>query len=335
MPIDENGVFKFYYNNGQLGPFALGYIPVRRYDSSSNDFDFSVNIPEKLIELEPNQVIPISRNKRQKTFALYDDEADSDMDIEETNDQPLQQQQRTLLKLRDANSNNNNDTSYRNIGTFTINVDIPIYDGYDQSNPYSITQNGSGVISIPQNYEGLGEINYNVNVPQTLVNNTDVNSSNEIIQNGTFSIPTGYTGFNGFTVNVPTYTKPIAVYYRGANYQGTSFTSYHNISNLNRSTNWSFYAGDLSFFLSLNNSGTIQMTKEQSTQSTTFGYYVLWGNLSTGNLGITCRKIYFYDSNKNYICDFRMDTYRDGTYIASGMNKLFDLPVYNNEWKTN
>ena len=207
LPINLNGVFKFYYNSGQLGPFALGYIPVKRYNSSTEDFDFSVNIPETLIYLEPDQTISISHNKRRKVFTLYDDNADDDMDIEEVSDNPLQQQQqRSILKIRDVNSNNN-DTSYRNIGNFTIDVDIPIYEGYDQSNPYTISQNGSGVISIPQNYEGLGEINYDVNVTP---NNADVDSqnNNEITQNGTYTIPNGYSGWNNFSVNVPSITLP-------------------------------------------------------------------------------------------------------------------------------
>lgn len=214
LPINSNGLYKFFYNGGELGPFALGYIPVKRYNSSTEDFDFAVNVPEveKLIELEPGQTFTILHNKRRKTFELYDKDADSDMDIEETNDQPLiqlqQKQQRKLTLVEKGKTRDANDTSYRNIGEFNINVDIPIYDGYDQSNPYSITQNGSGVISIPQNYEGLGEINYAVNVPQTLVNNY---TQPTITTNGTYTIPSGYTGFNNFTVNVQPTKKQISI----------------------------------------------------------------------------------------------------------------------------
>jgi hypothetical protein len=132
-----------------------------------DDYDIFVNISEKLIELEPDQVINITHNKRKKIFTIYDDEADSDMDIEEENDQPLipLNQQRTLLKLRDGNSSNSsNDTSFRNIGDFTINVNIPIYENYTQSNPFNITQT-TGIIPIPNGYEGLGEINYSVSIP--------------------------------------------------------------------------------------------------------------------------------------------------------------------------
>lgn len=203
MPITLDGKYKFIYHAGELGPFALGYLPVLRHNSNTDDYDFSIQVPEKLIELEPGQTITITKNKRLKTYTIYDDEADSDMDIEETEDQPLTQlnQKKTLLKLRDGNSNssNANDTSFRNIGDFTIDVNIPIYENYTQSNPLTITQNGSGVISIPQNYEGLGEINYEINVPQTTVNNY---TQPTITTNGTYTIPNGYTGFNDFTVNV-------------------------------------------------------------------------------------------------------------------------------------
>ena len=44
-----------------------------------------------------------------------------------------------------------------------------MYDGYNQSNPLQITQNGTSTISIPQNYEGLDEVHYNVNVPPPTV----------------------------------------------------------------------------------------------------------------------------------------------------------------------
>lgn len=177
LPIDENGKFKFLYHSGQMGPFALGYIPIKRFSSQTEDFDFMVQIPpeEKLIELEPGQVIPVRRNKRRLTYTIYDDEMDDDEDIEQTNDVPMDediemQLNKTKLLLKNSEElKNRNDTSYRNIGNFEITVDIPIYEGYTQSNPLIISNNGSGVISIPNNYDGLGEINYEVNVPPIIV----------------------------------------------------------------------------------------------------------------------------------------------------------------------
>lgn len=45
LPIIESGKFKYYYNGGQEGPFALGFIPVKRYNQNTEDYDFIVNIP--------------------------------------------------------------------------------------------------------------------------------------------------------------------------------------------------------------------------------------------------------------------------------------------------
>lgn len=50
LPILENGKFKYYYNGGQEGPFALGFIPVKRYNQNTEDYDFIVNIPGEVIK---------------------------------------------------------------------------------------------------------------------------------------------------------------------------------------------------------------------------------------------------------------------------------------------
>lgn len=89
--------------------------------------------------------------------------------------------------------------------TIVNNTDSKIYKGYNNNNKYSITQTGDGTITIPTDYQALGEIKYNVNVPTTLVDNADVDSQNNnvISTNGTFTIPSGKTGWNSFSVNVP------------------------------------------------------------------------------------------------------------------------------------
>lgn len=89
--------------------------------------------------------------------------------------------------------------------TIINNTDSKIYKGYNNNNKYSITQTGDGTITIPTDYQALGEIKYNVNVPTTLVDNADVDSQNNnvISTNGTFTIPSGKTGWNSFSVNVP------------------------------------------------------------------------------------------------------------------------------------
>lgn len=45
LPINEGGKYKYYYNSGQEGPYGLGFIPVKRYDQNTEDYDFIVNIP--------------------------------------------------------------------------------------------------------------------------------------------------------------------------------------------------------------------------------------------------------------------------------------------------
>lgn len=68
---------------------------------------------------------------------------------------------------------------------------------------YPITGNGQLQIPIPSGYDAVDYVSVNVNVPQTLVDNANVNSNNIITENDTYMVPSGKTGFNGFTVNVP------------------------------------------------------------------------------------------------------------------------------------
>lgn len=58
-------------------------------------------------------------------------------------------------------------STFDGINTVTIvnNTDSKIYKGYNNNNKYSITQTGDGTITIPTDYQALGEIKYNVNVP--------------------------------------------------------------------------------------------------------------------------------------------------------------------------
>ena len=68
---------------------------------------------------------------------------------------------------------------------------------------------------------------FTVNVPQTLVNNY---TQSTITTNGTYTIPSGYTGFNGFTVNV----SP-KIYIKEMNINGTI------IANENVNSDWTFF----------------------------------------------------------------------------------------------
>lgn len=68
---------------------------------------------------------------------------------------------------------------------------------------YPISGNGVVQIPIPNGYDAVDFVSVNVNVPQTFVDNANVTANNIITENDTYMIPSGKTGFNGFTVNVP------------------------------------------------------------------------------------------------------------------------------------
>lgn len=50
------------------------------------------------------------------------------------------------------------------------------YNGYTVSSPFQINSTGTGTISIPNGYTGLGNVNYNVNVPQFTIQNLNITS---------------------------------------------------------------------------------------------------------------------------------------------------------------
>lgn len=68
----------------------------------------------------------------------------------------------------------------------------------------------NGQYNIPSGSTGFDS--FTVNVPQTAVNNANVNSNSIITNNGTFSIPSGYTGFNNFEVAIPISNERIINY---------------------------------------------------------------------------------------------------------------------------
>lgn len=50
LPITENGKFKFGFN---YEGFANGYIPVKRYDNNTNDYDYDINVSGNLYDPYP------------------------------------------------------------------------------------------------------------------------------------------------------------------------------------------------------------------------------------------------------------------------------------------
>lgn len=78
---------------------------------SNAEYFTSVEVDTNPLPLDPNQP-PLTSNGQ---YTIYDKDEDDDMDIVESNHQP---QQRKLIMTRDVID----DQSYRNIGTFTVNV---------------------------------------------------------------------------------------------------------------------------------------------------------------------------------------------------------------------
>ena len=126
--------------------------------------EIHVQVPaeEKLIELEPGQVIPITQNRKRLKYTIYDKDYDSDQDIEFIGEEQPQLLLKRGIVSREVKTRDVNDTSYRNIGNFIIYADIPIYDGYNNNNKLVLYENTSGVINIPPGYAGLGEIYYEI-----------------------------------------------------------------------------------------------------------------------------------------------------------------------------
>lgn len=88
--------------------------------------EIHVQVPaeEKLIELEPGQVIPITQNRKRLKYTIYDKDYDSDQDIEFIEEEQPQLLLKRGIVSREIKSRDINDTSYRNLGNFIIYADI-------------------------------------------------------------------------------------------------------------------------------------------------------------------------------------------------------------------
>lgn len=105
--LTENGQYlpsDFDPTTGQLLPEG---------QTSNAEYFSSVEVATNPLPLDPNQP-PLTSNGQ---YTIYDKDADEDMDIVESNQQP-QPLLRKLIMTRDVID----DQSYKNIGTFTVNV---------------------------------------------------------------------------------------------------------------------------------------------------------------------------------------------------------------------
>ena len=120
---------------------------------------------EKLIELEPGQVIPITQNRKRLKYTIYDKDYDSDQDIEFIEEEQPQLLLKRGIVSREIKTRDVNDTSYRNLGNFIIYADINT-----DTTSITIDDNTPSTYSIEQynqengtNYIGFNSITLDIN----------------------------------------------------------------------------------------------------------------------------------------------------------------------------
>lgn len=136
--------------------------------------EIHVQVPaeEKLIELEPGQVIPITQNRKRLKYTIYDKDYDSDQDIEFIEEEQPQLLLKRGIVSREVKSRNVNDTSYRNLGNFIIYADINT-----DTTSITIDNNTPSTYSIEQynqehgtNYIGFNSITLDISTTSMALN---------------------------------------------------------------------------------------------------------------------------------------------------------------------
>lgn len=136
--------------------------------------EIHVQVPaeEKLIELEPGQVIPITQNRKRLKYTIYDKDYDSDQDIEFIEEEQPQLLLKRGIVSRELRSRDINDTSYRNLGNFIIYADINT-----DTTSITIDDNTPSTYSIEQynqehgtNYIGFNSITLDINTASMALN---------------------------------------------------------------------------------------------------------------------------------------------------------------------
>lgn len=192
--------------------------------------EIHVQVPaeEKLIELEPGQVIPITQNRKRLKYTIYDKDYDSDQDIEFIEEEQPQLLLKRGIVSREIKTRDVNDTSYRNLGNFIIYADINT-----DTTSITIDNNTPLTYSIEQynqehgtNYIGFNSIIIDQNtMPLTKINLVGVGNKNgdvldfgllHPISNWTFS-SNNTLSFNtlfgiGSSANSTTTTSTIGIY---------------------------------------------------------------------------------------------------------------------------
>ena len=195
------------------------------------------------------------------------------------------------------------------------------YDGYTVSSPFQINSTGTGTISIPNGYTGLGNVNYNVNVP-TVNNYTGYTASSPLEINfsniGEITIPNGYTGLGNINYKI----NKLKIYklYAGSYFFTKDFDS--------------VTSNNTSIFLPAKN----LLVEIEPVTNNTYGFYCI-KNKNDYGISYKLTSIHsrykicgnydfatFYDTSDNIILQMH-DEYTNDSY-ATGFTlskKLFDI----------
>lgn len=137
------------------------YLPAS-YNGLSKTCSIRVQVPETLIELEPDQVISLTQNRKRRKYNIYDYEKDNDLNIRFDSDVETNTvtQSRGVTLTRDVID----DPTYRNIGSFEIDTEIPI----EENKSVTITSNGTTTIFPSSGFDGIEALTITINVPQNV-----------------------------------------------------------------------------------------------------------------------------------------------------------------------
>lgn len=190
-------------------------------------------------------------------------------------------------------SSNNQTTIYLNpsIGydgftnaIITTNVTPNLYNGYTAENPLILDNNGTGTITIPENYTGLGAVHYNVAVSDQqlrLEQNYEAIFDGAVGQSVVLTPSAGYNGFENVRVTIlrPSDKKEIYQIRFGSNHYTISngtFTRY--------TTSFTMQPGNVVISLRKGNgfiSFTVFYAIQQTIYDTEDSYYCIIQNLGS------------------------------------------------------
>lgn len=164
--------------------------PIVQFNTNGYNYATSLDIDLSNVglqyNLEPGQVL----TQNNTTYDAYDYEKDDDMDLRPQN------QRNIVYKSRDGSKSEvEDDPTYRNIGSFRVEVPTP-QPRLETISGHEYTSNGNYGIRKNWGYDGIESVDFRINVPQTLYTYPTITT------NGTYIIPENYVGLNVIKVNI-------------------------------------------------------------------------------------------------------------------------------------